>query len=398
VGLWHQWIHDPGASVTLFISAVGALFALWQLRWRPAEKRRELLHQMVDQFSKSEVFRAKVLETFPPLLLFAYDTLDQAIEAEIQKLQFAPANNTNLGLETRLNRLKAESKAWRGSSQRTLAFTSAKEILASEYKFRAFMWCLEVIRHPPDWPAVGLTEDRIAVARDAVAKLNNFALDYENGVYSPRSLFGQYHLPIARIGAAIEPLVWEGGGNKPIQSDKDNETELVRASQRWGRRIVRLGIAAEHFNDVTSIHRISNITWYSGEFNMTVTVHPRVTLPVSDKEILDVSSPVVPHVLPMVRIRMVSSYWRLVGHLRPRPRLLWAYGGRRLRQHKQAEKRLVPLLNYAIDHKRDHSVAASLNFTWSLGSLPAEIATQVKERRESVGRLSWLYAPSGSRK
>jgi hypothetical protein len=220
----------------------------------------------------------------------------------------------------------------------------------------------------------------MTVARGAVDKLNDFAFEYENGAFPSRSMLGQLHVSLARASKALEPVVWEGKGKE----------------SRWGRRIIRLGLACQHYNDVNRIHRINSMSWTS-PVNDEVVIHPALCKPVFGKEIIDPEIPYTPRLFPLLRLRARSRYWLAVGRLQLRPRFLWAYGGRRLREHKRAEDKLSPALNFAVEKRRSSNGVASLNFAWTLAKLPSGMDELFRqEQYQTAGRFAWLYLPKQS--
>ena len=368
------WLTTPDASAGLFVAAIAGIFAVYQLRAMPAERRGRILKAMTKQYALSAEERGRALRELPRLVDIGYTEIYQAIISEIARIQTDMSDSPD-GQFEHLRKLEQEATTWI-KPKLGISYTSAHEILGSEFKFRAFMWCIETIRDDEQRDAIGISEDLLEASRRAIEKINIFAMEYENGAYPPRSMMGQMHKSLATTAKALEPLVWEGKGKEG----------------RWGRRIVRLGVAAEHYNDVTSIHRISDITWTAPDKD-DIIVHPALTIPAFGKEIVDTTVPDVPLFLSLPRLKLRAQYWKLVGGLGLRPRAWWAYGGRRLRQHMHAEDKLAPALNFAIANRCNGDLRASLNFGWALADLPQAMTEGFKRlRSDSGGRLGGLVA------
>lgn len=343
----------------------------------PAERRGRILEAMTKQYSLSAKERGRALRELPRLADIGYTEIYEAIVSEIARIQEESPDPSDGKFELleHLYRLQEEAIMWI-KPKLGISYTSAHEILDCEFKFRAFMWCIETLRDDEQRAAIGISDDLLEATRGAIDKLNIFAMEYENGAYPPRSMMGQLHKSLATTSKALEPFVWDGKGKEG----------------RWGRRIVRLGIAAEHYNDVTSIHRISDITWTALDKD-DVIVHPALTIPAFGKEIVDTTVPDVPLFLSLPRLKLRAQYWKLVGRLGLRPRAWWAYGGRRLRRHMHAEDKLAPALNFAIANRRNGDMRASLNFGWTLADLPQAMTEGFRKlRSESGGRLGGLVA------
>jgi hypothetical protein len=372
-----RWWDNPEASASLLIAIAAGTFSVYQLYQYPAERRRRTLDAMVARYKLSAEERGTVLRELPCLIEVGYVMILSAVTSRITEVEAALDGCT--GSEDRwllehLHDLRADAERWM-PSYLGASFTGAHEILASEFKFRAFMWCIEILRDPEARESIGVSKDLLTVARGAVDKLNDFVLEYENGAYPPRSMLGQLHLSLVLVAKALEPVIWEGKGKEG----------------RWGRRIIRIGIAGQHYNDVNKIHRISSISWQSDTVTELV-VHPALSKSVFGKEVIDPRIPYSHRLLPLLRLQARSRYWRFVGTFRWRPRFVWAYGGRRLREHKRAEDKLGPALNFAIANRRDQEVSASINFAWALSSLPRDMNREFKlEQSRTAGRFAWIY-------
>lgn len=370
-----RWWDDPEASASLVIAFFAGLFAIYQLYQHPAERRRRILDSMVRLYQFSAEERGIVLRDLPCLIRLGYEAIAMAIIGELEILSRVGGDAGTDDYKEHLSELRREARAWM-RPYIGVSYTSAHEILESEFKFRALMWCIEELRDPGECERIGISPDLLTTARQAVDKLNDFVLEYENGAYPARSMLGQLHASLARVAKALEPVIWEGRGKE----------------SRWGRRIIRIGIASQHYNDVNKIHRISSITW-SSPVNRELVVHPALSKSVFGKEIVDPRIPHSPRLLPLLRIRARSRYWRIVGTIQLRPRFFWAYGGRRLREHKRAEDKLGPALNFAVANRRSQNLPASLNFSWTLASLPQDMEQLFKlEQSRTAGRFAWIYA------
>lgn len=221
-----------------------------------------------------------------------------------------------------------------------------------------------------------MSDELYRAARTLVNQLNNFALDYENGAYPPRTFFGQLHRSIAPISKALEPIIWEGS-----------------VSGRWGRRVLRLGLSAQHFNDVVKIHRSNDLVWV-GESNAKVVIHPAKTIDIFGRELLKNNIPTAPRFLPILRLQTTTFYWWLIGKMALRPdNWAWSYGGLRLRRHKKSEDQLAACIRFALGTLKRDDAMASLSFSWSIDTLRRDMAQAAKTGKDTIrgGRLSWLY-------
>lgn len=366
MNLVDQWWNDPQASASLFIAAVAACFAIYQLRALPAERRRRILDAMLDKYKESAAERGRILREMPALMAHGYEAVHAALNRHLieQGLNQPCEDIDHLDApQLHLESLQRDA-VMLIQPDLGLSYTAAHEIEASEFKFRALMWCIETIRNPESSEdSLHLSPDLIETARRAVDKLNDFCLEYQNGAYPARIMLGQIHRSLILTAKALEPIVWEGKGT----------------DGRWGRRIVRLGIVGQHFNDVTAIHRVTEVTWTSKRRTALV-VHPAMTRPILGREVVVHPPQGASHLFLLGRLRLRAQYWRLVGALSMRPRFWWAYGGSRLRMHERAERQLGPKLNFAIEAHATDALPASLNFAWTLDDLPAEMAVAFKRQ------------------
>ena len=336
---------------------------------------------MVEQYGKSVDYRGTVLKSCPVLLKIAYRTLHAEIDKEIDRLKkISRAENPKTAGRAdpafrHLDRLKQEATTW-CTPDLGIAYTDAAEMLASEFKFRALLWCVEKLRDIAARKDLGLAEEAYSAAEGLVNQLNNFVLDYENGAYPPRTLLGQLHRSIAPVAKALEPIIWARS-----------------LDGRWGRRVLRLGIAAEHFNDVVKRHRSNSLTWSTPLEKKPVVVHPATTIDVYGREIVRNDIPAAPRLLPDLRLQFRTFYWRLVGKLELKPSVwIWSFGGRRLRRHMRHEDQLSACLRFALASKAG-STPVSVSFSWTLDTLRHDMARDAKSKISTTkrGRLAWLY-------
>jgi hypothetical protein len=379
--IFQRWWNDPVASSTLLIAVIAGFFAVYQLRSIPGERRRRILDAMVDQYAESAENRGIFLRSCPILFKLAYEELIGRIDAEIaDATQLIRNSNVELAavadLRLRhLEKLKKESFLWTGSHI-GISYTSAAEVLASEFKTRALLWCVETLRDREQRQAAGIDEELYRIARTLVNQLNNLALDYENGAYPPRTFFGQLHRSIAPISKALEPIIWEGS-----------------VSGRWGRRVLRLGLSAQHFNDVVKVHRSNDLIWIGGS-NAKVVIHPARTIDIFGKELLKNNIPTAPRFLPILRLQATTFYWWLIGKLALRPiSWIWSYGGLRLRRHRKSEDQLAACIRFALGTLKRDDALVSLSFSWSMDTLRRDMAQAAKRGKETIrgGSLAWLY-------
>lgn len=319
---------------------------------------------MTDHYVELREARDAAVPNFPPLLSLG--------QIEMERMIAESASDRD---HTR--QLASELSTWRKND---IAFTAAHEILSSEVKFRAILWSISTIR---EWRRTGelLLGSRrlpVSVLRDAETlahDVNAFLFHYETGNYPARQTLVLLHRSLAVVSKVTEPVVWERSLNA-----------------RWGRRVLRIGLAAQHFNDVTPIHSSSDLTWSPGNAQIRM-IHPRVRRSVLGMSFVVPDSPLTPRLLPGPRLRLRGYYWYVVGLLSPAPKLSFvSYGGSRLRQHRRRENELAGLLKLAIDSARD-----ALDVSWSFDELKKEQRDQAQERRAEYGSLTWLWLPRNQR-
>jgi len=369
VGVISDWLSDPQASVSLAIALVAGTWAIAQFRPLARERRRETYEAMADHYVELRAARNAAVPRFPALLSIGRDSVQSAAESAAGSHAAAVAR---------------EAKEWRGLD---IAFTSSYELLQSEAKFRALLCAIELIgrwRSESDLEVDGERyASEILKASEALAHdVNVFLFHYENGNYPARQTLGLLHRSLAVVSKVTEPVVWE---------------KSVHADARWGRRALRVGLAAQHFNDVTGLHCASDLTW-NGTSGQHL-VHPRLRRETAGISVLT-DSPIRPRLLPSLRVRLRSLYWHGVGLLSPVPKLWFlSYGGRRLRDHRRYENRAADLLGVALEggsSKKDGR--PSMDFSWSLETLKTQQRARVRAQRRETGRLAWLWLPRNRRR
>lgn len=367
-----QWFSDPQASASLVIALFAGTWAIVQLRPYPKEKRRAVLASMVEEYGSSVDLRRTVAKDFPPLMVEAYKSLNteltQRIASRELEKESAPSGQRHI-IERELVKLRSlekQLKSW-AKTETGISFTAAHEVLDCEIKLRAVCWCVESIKmwEADDQLSIGGKEygkELLASAESLVNKLNNFALEYFNGGYPPRSMLGQLHRSIAVPTKALEPLVWAGS-----------------ISRRWGRRISALGIVAQHYNDVTAIQRTNGVIWTYGSGNGRgeVVIHPPAMEEIYGAQVPLRTNPSAPRFLPGARLRTRAVYWRVIGNLNLAPRH-WplSYGGSRLRRHARREEALSSVLKFIFAERETPGNRFSLQFEWSL----VDVVAEMKER------------------
>ena len=335
---------------------------------------------MKARYARTEGARGQILQHFPSYLASAYAAINEALDKDIDAAQQAIGHSTPeqaaiADVKLRhLERLKNESQMW---SKRDIgiSYTSAHEILKSEYKLRAFVWIAENLKDREVRAKAGVDEDLFQECRRLVNSLNDFATDYENGCYPARTIFGLLHRSIAPIVKALEPVIWAGSING-----------------RWGMRVLRLGMAAEHYNDVVKIHRSNSLRWVNTHGSWII--RPARTTDIFGKEHLRNDLPITPRILPIFRLQICTLYWSLIGKASLRPSdWLWSYGGSRLRKHRKHEDELAAYLRFALTGINVTDPSVALSFSWSLESLKTdkERAAQSKSSRKNGHLPEWLY-------
>jgi hypothetical protein len=321
---------------------------------------------MADHYADLRAARNAAVPRFPPLLALGRDAIRQA--ADEVKDPHAAA-------------ISSETREW---EKFDVAFTSASEILGSEAKFRTLLWATELIELWRLESELEVDGERyplevLKAAETLAHDVNVFLFHYENGNYPARQTLGLLHRSLAVVSKVTEPVVWE----KSAHSDA-----------RWGRRALRIGVAAQHFNDVTRLHCTSDLTWSSTHGKHLV--HPRLRRTTAGASVLT-DSPIRPRLLPSLRISLRSWYWYAVGVISPVPKLWFlSYGGRRLKDHRRHENRVADLLRIALLSKAPGK-RSSLDFSWSLETLKAQQREKVRAQRRKMGRLAWLWLPRGPR-
>ncbi len=352
-----DWFTDTSTSATLFIAVVAGLFAVYQLRAMPAERRRRILNGMIELWKVSRDSRARLLSNGDPLLLQGY------LQVKSQVTRAAAFESTNEEGDDRAmprrRDLEVEARYW-GGARSGISYTAAHEVLASELKFRSLLWSVEQIQLAEDGEPSVADKTMVATARQLVNDLTDFLVDYESGAYPNRQLFGTLHRSIAPTACALTPYVWAGS---------------LRG--RWGRRVLRMSISAQHFNDVTAIHRVFDLYWdwrVDGGMRADVLIHPAQTRDVFGHEFPAADQPRSPLALALLRLRVRAAYWKVVSVLNPRPRWWFnSYGGWRLYRHSQSEQKLAAALNFA----REEGISA-LDLEWTLKDLGTQLGERVK--------------------
>jgi hypothetical protein len=360
--IFNQWLNDPVASSALTIALVAGTWAVAQFRPLARERRRETYEAMTTHYVELRAARDAAVPHFPPLVAVGQRELQRVLSS-------GDCNSDHVARQTEL---ASALKRW---MRHDIAFTAAHEVIDSEVKFRVFLWTIETIRQWRQTTVLILDGQQCSVdvlnaATDLAHDLNAFLFHYENGNYPARQTLGLLHRSLAVVAKATEPVVWERS-----------------LDARWGRRVLRIGLASQHFNDVTPIHSISDLTWKPNEGTRRL-IHPRARRSVLGVSAVVLDSPLSPRLLPGLRLRVRSAYWYLVGVVSPAPKLWFAaYGGLRLRRHRRRENPLAGLLKLACDRKR-----GALDLSWSLHSLKQEQRDAAHAERRRHGRLAWLWS------
>ncbi len=402
MNIFERWWQDPQASSTIVIAVVAGAFAIYQLRAVPADRRRRILDAMIARFEESAGERARVLKGTPPLLALAYEALRAELDASW--VIAAPGSQMLSNEELRgtpsaqtLVRLRRELADW-STPDLGVSYFSAAEVFECETKFRALLWAVETIRSND--PSSPVQASNVSSVNALVSKLNTFLSDYESGVFSARQMLGLWHVSLARLSTACLPFIWERSLPRKLMGVDGNP-----GGGRWGRSVLRAGIAAEHYNDVVRIHRVSPIVWDPKENRQGLAptiVHPRLTREMLGAEELVVGVPGVPKLLPYLRLWVRDRYWRLVGALTLRPRWSWVtFGGRRLANHISREGELATVLRYAVHCGETRAIDRfSLDLTWTLEGLKREVVavrTSQPASRPTNRKLRWLYLTQPAR-
>jgi len=327
------WLSSPAAVTSTILGIVGLAFALYQFRFVPRERKRETLDAMQKSFKLSQKSRGVVLPALPHFLLDARADL-------AAKLKQNPCQRPDLVLEF---------SDWKEPTD-----TAAHEILCNEAKFRCALFA---IGHVIDFRAEAGAEAEAAAAAEAasagaqavgrvtdtpteqdaaamathtlwtgskrlITELNDFAQLVELDLFPEDDVLGQFHRAIAPACKAVEPVIW---------------SENVLGG-RWGLRVLRLQLRAEHFNDVKPIHRASALQWEgkrgAGEDRVTLIRAPLY----EDYYGEHAPSADLPRSL---RLRLaVMARW---------VRITKRYGGSRLRLHLRDENKLLGRLRFACE-------------------------------------------------
>jgi hypothetical protein len=363
MGIFSGWLDDPQASASLAIALIAGTWAVAQFRPLARERRRETYEAMADHYADLHAARSAAVPRFPALLAIGRDSVLEAAEAAGGRHAEAVAR---------------EAERW---SRFDISFTSAREVLQSEAKFRALLHAIELIGRWRAEKELVLDGKRLPVeilkaAETLAHDANVFLFHYENGNYPARQTLGLLHRSLAVVSKVTEPVVWE---------------KSVHADARWGRRALRIGLAAQHFNDVTQLHCTSDLTW-NGD-GLSHLIHPRLRQETAGASVLT-DSPIRPRLLPALRIRIRFWYWFAVGILSPVPKVSFlSYGGRRLRDHRRYENRVADLLGIALANGSVPDRQVSLDFDWNLGTLKMQQRNRAQAQRRRIGRFAWLWLP-----
>lgn len=291
-----RWANDPLAVTTLVVAVVGGGFALYRFRFIPSERRRETLHAMQRSFGGSKDARDVVLPTFPPFFALGREAVSEAVEAALP----------------RHADLQGQLRDWP-----SVVDTAAHEILANEAKFRSLLWAVRAVRGFGKSTAEEAELKR--AAEQLVTRLNDFTQLVELNLFTQKDALAQLHRAIASACKAVEPLIWS------------------RLEGRWGLRVLRLMLRAEHYNDAKRIHRTSALVW-GRRAGLPTRVLIREPL-YRDEFGKLVAAP---------RLAEMSRIQRAIYHLSSTYAVTRRrYGGLRLRRHRRAEDRLRGWLRFA---------------------------------------------------
>ncbi len=272
------------------------------------------------------------------------------------------------------SRLRDDIALWRPLD---LSYTAAHEVVASELKFRSLLWAIGHVRNPTSPVWANDSWGRLdSAAKACVRELNDFGAYYENGVYPRHVALGHLHSAIAVPAKALEPVIWS----------------KAAAGSRWGRRILRLGIAAQAYNDHTRVQQRNSLTWRATGSN--VVIHPALLVAEDSSGSEDPKG----DNRAAVKVRHWPSRMERRRHGAPSSRLSLSlmtmatdfgkvfnrgYGGRRLRLHNEKEQQLTDLLAAAQERvgiriKEDGAydeleggqklIAMALDSNWALDS------------------------------
>jgi hypothetical protein len=327
---FERWWNDPVASTTVFVAIAAGSFGLYRFRFVPRERRRETLDAMQKSYKLSRVSRDEVLPAFPPFLSESRDALLEAVVAS------GP---------TRSDLLSA-LESWPEPIS-----TAAHEIIRDEAKFRVLLLAIANVRRFEDASrADDETRALLRAALTLVAQLNDFAQLVELDLFSQGDVLGQLHRSLASACKAVEPLIW-----------------ARNLDGRWGLRVLRLLVRAEHYNDVRRIHRTSSLVWRrSPQATGTARVVIRPSWYRDDYGKL-LRNPGRDGGSRTARVFSdLDGTWAGVRQ---------KYGGRRLTQHRRYEGVLVGRLRYAVDARLD-----PLDMSWDMASLEAQLARHWEAR------------------
>jgi hypothetical protein len=320
-----QWLNNPQAVTSAIIAFFGGSYFAHRFRAVPRGRERETLEAMQQQWKTTGQARGAMLRTFPPLVRLGRE----AVLAAADESPACPAD-----LRRRLERWPEPTG------------TAAHEVLVDEAKFRSLLWAVMQVKQawaqtdPELEVMLGLSRRSVEEMRDVVNKLNDFAQLVELDLFEQSDVLGLLHRSIGPICKAAEPVIWADSAD----------------GKRWGLRIHRLRLRAEHFNDVVPIHRATSLRW-SNDRMASLTYHEALFERAFDR------------LVPTPRLAAMSSGER--SRLRTETflaRFRHRYGGARLRRHTASENRLAGQLQYAMEHDRN-----PLTFDWTLADLQEEL-------------------------
>ena len=221
-----NWVDDPEASASLAIAVFGGGAAFLQV---PGPVRRERRRETLEAMQKRYSVSASTRSTGPGP---SYPRISSTATTPSHGRWPRPGSFES--------HFQAQLDRWSG-----LTNTAAHEIVNDEAKFRSLLWAIAEVKKDKDRLASSPGENIMADAQRLVNQLNDFSQTVELGLFAQDDVLGQLHRSVGAACKAAEPLVWQAnvyGG-------------------RWGLRVLRMQLRAEHYNDVKEIHRSSELAW-----------------------------------------------------------------------------------------------------------------------------------------
>jgi hypothetical protein len=220
-------VFNSEASSSISIALFGGIVAWRRFRTVPQQHQKTVLEDMREHYERTKDLRTEAFNSGPPILLVA----KREIESKMRGLRM---QSQTVSHTQRLDVICTGFAKWIG-----VEATAAHEILADEAKFRTVLHCVYSknlgAKYNSDCSVQIVHLNQIADG--LINSLTDFTMFIENKAYPQFTALSLLHRSIAPICKILEPVVWA----RSIDG-------------RSGRRVVRLGLLAEVYNDSCPLH------------------------------------------------------------------------------------------------------------------------------------------------